>query len=97
MAGSLNIPNVFLNASPAPISKLDQDFSVIAAYINVREVARGLLATRPAAGNSGALFVASDVNGGTLYRDNGVSWDQIAGGATATGSSGPGFATVLFF
>src|SRR3989304_222821 len=32
-------------------------------------------ASRPAAGNTGALFYATDT--GRLYRDNGSSWDQV--------------------
>jgi len=35
----------------------------------------GTLASRPAAGTAGALYVATDTN--TLYRDNGTSWTII--------------------
>lgn len=40
----------------------------------------GILADRPAAteDNVGFLYAASDVNDGTLYRSNGVTWDIIA-------------------
>ncbi len=50
----------------------------------------GLLAARPAAGHAGVFFLATDVAGGTMYRDNGVTWDAIAPGATsgATGTAG---------
>lgn len=46
----------------------------------------GTLASRPAAGptNTGYLYVASDVAGGTLYRSDGSTWTQIAMGATAS-------------
>lgn len=45
-------------------------------------VLSGLLADRPAASadNSGDLYFATDVNGGTLYRSNGSSWVQAARG-----------------
>lgn len=42
---------------------------------------RGTLAARPAASTAGGyLYTATDVDGGTLYRSNSVSWDQIAPG-----------------
>lgn len=42
----------------------------------------GTLAGRPAAaaGNTGWLYMANDSLPGTLYRSNGATWDQIAGG-----------------
>lgn len=40
--------------------------------------ASGLLAARPAAGNPGYHYFATDTNGGQLSRDNGVSWDVVA-------------------
>ena len=41
----------------------------------------GTLGARPAAavGNNGFLYLATDVDGGTLYRSNGVGWVQAAG------------------
>ncbi len=44
----------------------------------------GVLADRPAAAstNNGFLYVATDVNGGTLYRSNASAWVQIAHGVT---------------
>lgn len=39
-------------------------------------IARGTLAARPAAGNSGRIYTVTD--SGTTYRDNGSSWDIIA-------------------
>ncbi len=80
------IPNVFAGNSPDAISKLDTDFSTIQSYINSREVTLGLLANRPAAGNAGAWFLATDTNGGTLYVDNGAVWTQAAVGVNATRS-----------
>lgn len=38
----------------------------------------GTHAARPAAGNSGAVFIESDTRG--IFRDNGSSWDQIGSG-----------------
>lgn len=43
----------------------------------------GTLAARPAAGTSGRLYLATDTNGGTLYRDNGSSWVACAAGVSA--------------
>jgi hypothetical protein len=37
----------------------------------------GLLADRPAAGSPGAVYCTSDT--GEVYRDNGLSWDLVAG------------------
>jgi len=44
----------------------------------------GTLAARPAAaaGNAGALYFATDDDGGTVYRSDGSSWTQIAPGNT---------------
>src|SRR4051812_21653463 len=39
----------------------------------------GALATRPVAGLPGRLYLATDDNGGTLYRDSGAAWVQAAG------------------
>lgn len=54
----------------------------------------GTLAARPAAGTAGRLYFATDVNSGTLYRDNGSTWDQIAPGISgATGTTLPVYKT----
>lgn len=47
----------------------------------------GTLAARPAAAaaNSGFLYFATDVNGGTLYRSTGSAWVVVAAGATLPG------------
>lgn len=44
----------------------------------------GTAASRPAASasNNGALYFATDTNGGTLYRSNGATWSQISLGLT---------------
>lgn len=44
----------------------------------------GTLAARPAAaaGNAGYLYLATDDDGGTLWRSNGVAWVQAAQGVT---------------
>lgn len=39
----------------------------------------GTLAARPAASLAGRLYLATDTNGGTLYRDDGAAWTQVAG------------------
>lgn len=41
----------------------------------------GILASRPAASIAGRLYLATDVNGGTLYRDTGTAWVQNGAGA----------------
>lgn len=45
----------------------------------------GTAAGRPPAGLAGRLFFATDTNGGTLYRDDGASWVQVADAVTQTG------------
>jgi len=41
-------------------------------------IGRGTLAARPAAASAGRLYFATD-GSGTLYRDNGSSWDSVEG------------------
>lgn len=48
-------------------------------------VMRGTLAARPAASLSGRLYLATDDDGGTLYRDTGAAWEQVAQGVTEAG------------
>ncbi|HZT08593.1 MAG TPA: hypothetical protein VFC51_16340 [Chloroflexota bacterium] len=48
-------------------------------------VMAGSLAARPPAGLAGRLYLATDTNGGTLYRDSGASWVQAAGAVTSSG------------
>lgn len=47
-------------------------------------IGRGTLAARPAAASAGRLYFATDGTG-TMYRDNGASWDSVE--STATGVS----------
>lgn len=42
----------------------------------------GLDSAKPAAGTAGRLYFSTDINGGTLYRDNGAAWVQISQGLT---------------
>lgn len=78
------IPNVLnnLGAGNQPLSIIDANFNAIASYLSVREWAFGLFAARPAFGNKGAGYFATDVNGGTPYVDTGTAWQQLAPGLT---------------
>lgn len=83
MSGTLNVPNDFAALSGnVAASKIDDDFSTVETYVNAREVTVGLVAARPAAGTAGRWYLATDVNGGTLYADNGTSWTQAGAGVT---------------
>lgn len=56
----------------------------------VRDViSSGTLAARPAAGsnNHGYLYIATDEDGGTLYRSDGSTWVKSAAGVSAGGAS----------
>ena len=46
----------------------------------------GLDSGKPAAAaaNEGILYFSTDINGGTLYRSNGATWDQITSGLTSS-------------
>jgi hypothetical protein len=61
----------FILASPYPALER-------ARTLGSHIVMAGLAADRPPAGKAGRLYFATDTNGGTLYRDSGTSWDQIA-------------------
>lgn len=50
------------------------------AVLGTAVVMAGTTAARPAAGTAGRVYFATDDDGGTLFRDNGSSWVQIAGG-----------------
>lgn len=90
MAGSLTIPNTFsAQSGDVPVSELDDDFTAVADYVNDREIASGTLVARPAAGVSGRYYFATDVQGGTLYLDSGVSWSAIAPGVSPLLTQGP--------
>lgn len=59
-------------------------------------ILKGLISGRPAASLSGRLYFASDDNGGTLYRDNGATWDQIASSITGSGApTGASYVTTV--
>lgn len=84
MPGTLAVPEVFV-ATPAPttpFARLDLNFTTVTSYVNDREITYGLLANRAAAGVSGRYYWASDVQGGTLYGDDGVQWNQLSPGVT---------------
>lgn len=51
-------------------------------------IATGLLSARPAAAVEGYLYLATDVNGGTLYRDTGAAWVQTGSGVRASAFNG---------
>jgi len=44
----------------------------------------GTHAARPAAGTGGRLYLETDTNGGTMFRDNGSSWVQASLGVSAS-------------
>ena len=55
-------------------------------------IGKGVIASRPAFGNTGALYVSTDETGSPLwYRDNGSSWDNV----TPPGGSGGGALSYL--
>lgn len=81
MSGTLAVPNDFgARSGNVPASQIDDDFATVETYVNAREVTVGLIAARPAAGTAGRWYMATDVNGGTLYVDNGTSWNQSGAG-----------------
>lgn len=48
-------------------------------------MASGDTASRPAAGNTGALYLDTTLN--IFYRDNGASWDAIGAGSSVVGTT----------
>src|SRR5580765_8440131 len=77
--GTLAIPNAFAAVvGNQPGANLDANFTTVRDYVNLRTPSAGLLAARPAAGNAGAVYLATDVAGGTLYVDNGAAWVAVA-------------------
>lgn len=80
--GRYSVPNVFSSmGSSAQVSQLDQDMSYLQGGLNAA-YQFGTLAARPSAGSAGALYLATDASGGTLYLDNGSSWIQCGGGVS---------------
>ncbi len=51
-------------------------------------IGSGTNAARPAFGNAGRLYFSTDINGGTLYRDSGAAWVQVALGVTEVPGGG---------
>jgi len=95
MSGNLAVPNVYATRSGAQAaSGLDANWDAVETYVNNREITSGTFSARPSAGVSGRYYFANDLNGGTLYFDNGSSWVQIAapvnseGGYKVTGLTG---------
>src|SRR5947208_658062 len=83
--GTASVPNNIAAQSGPNLaaSLLDANWASLVNYINAREITLGTLGARPAASTSGRLYVATDVNGGTLYFDTGSAWTQIAPGVTS--------------
>ena len=48
-------------------------------------ISKGTLAARPAASTNGKLYVVTDDDGGTFFRDNGSAWEQVAPGVNEAG------------
>lgn len=71
-----------------PTTQLDADFNAVSGFVNPRVLPGGPIASRPAAGNAGAFWVASD-EANRLYFDNGSTWVQI--GASGDGVPGASF------
>ena len=78
----LAVPNNFGGVTSGTTQQLDDDFTAVEIYVNARNPTVGLLAGRPAAGNAGALYIASD-QGNTVYVDNGSTWLTIVRGMGA--------------
>src|SRR5262245_44359712 len=77
----LAVPFAFKNAGlNTPGSRFDADYDAITGWINARNPTVGPIGARPAAGNAGALYIASD-EGNSIYVDNGTTWVLLLGGA----------------
>lgn len=66
------------------------------AVLGTAVIMAGTLASRPAAATAGRLYVATDVNGGTPYRDTGSAWVQAAPGVNWSGRNGQASVKVPF-
>ncbi len=82
MSGSALIPHNFVGEATDSIDNFMANWTYLAAYINARELTVGLLANRPAAGINGQAYLATDVQSGTLYLDNGSVWTQSGAGVS---------------
>ena len=75
----LVLPYTFRTAGKrTPLSRLDQNFTAIATWINTRVAAVGPLASRPPAGHAGALYVAAD-QAYAWFLDDGATWHPVGG------------------
>lgn len=73
------LPYTFRTAGKGtPLSRLDANFDALAAHINHRVPTIGPLGSRPAAGNAGALYVASDQHY-EWFLDDGATWRPVGG------------------
>ena len=71
---SLSVPFTFAMAGlNTPTTQLDADYQAITDWINARNPTSGTIGSRPAAGNAGALYVATDQNN-QVYLDTGTVW-----------------------
>ena len=91
---------VVASASPAAAADAPDSATYVtmsdetSTLLNSKELGSGVImkgTTRPPAATAGRLFVDSDDDGGTLLRDSGSSWEQVAPGlsedVTRTGDS----------
>lgn len=74
---ALVIPWTFANAGVnTPTNRLDADFNAIRDYVNTRNPTVGPIGSRPAAGNAGSIWIASDQSFRAYY-DNGSAWQTF--------------------
>jgi hypothetical protein len=84
---SYTIPFTFASESGnQPAAQLDQSFAVCALGVNNAFLV-GTIAGRPSPDGigNGRYYFATDLNGGTLFRDSGTVWVQVAPGVAAPG------------
>src|SRR5215831_3860875 len=71
------VPTIVFGPLVAPtLPNLDTNFNQFATWVNARNPTVGPIASRPAAGNAGAIWVASDQSNLT-YVDDGATWQLI--------------------
>src|SRR5437867_272438 len=81
---ALSVPFAFAMAGlNTPTTELDANNQAILDWINARNPTAGTIGARPAAGNAGALYSATDQNN-QLYLDTGTIW--LALSAISAGS-----------
>lgn len=81
-------------ASPIDAASLNHMETGIDEAHDLAETPASTFASFPAAGIAGRLRVATDQNGGTLYRDTGSAWEKIAAGVLETGGRELGYAEI---